>query len=258
MQKNIQDRGLSTILTQRGKDLVNLINTKERYKNRYLKNSYRQLKSKKNTVAYVILDGNPRILKWYVPGFKRQLETEYKLLRKGSSTLNIPAICEKDDDNNILIMSFISGENLCDVVNDKKTVFPEKKRLMILLAEWFEEFHSRFKTPDHFYIHGDSILRNFVLSDSIWGVDFEESRKGKPVVDIAGMCSSILTTNPIFTSEKFELCEIFVGSYSKSVKWSLGNIWEEISYSLLEKIQWRPAEEKVIREYSKKIRKNGL
>jgi len=43
---------------------------------------------------------------------------------------------------------------------------------------------SLFKTDDQFLIRGDSSLRNFMFTDRIWGVDFEESRIGSPVEDI--------------------------------------------------------------------------
>jgi tRNA A-37 threonylcarbamoyl transferase component Bud32 len=258
MKTKIEDKDLSTILTERGEELYNIVNASEKYKNRYLKHSYRQLKSKKNTVAYVFLGDKPCILKWYPPGFVNKMEIEYKFMMKGSSGTNIPTIYEKDMDNNILVISYINGENLCDVINNNNTILIEKKRLIYYLAEWFKNFHNYFKKLDYFYIRGDSTLRNFLLTDRIWGVDFEESRKGKPVEDIAGMCSSILTTDPIFTKEKFQLCEIFIKSYLKLVKWNILEIWDEISYDLLKKIQWRPKDEKILREYSNKIRNMGL
>jgi len=237
------------------KNIEELINNVEKYK----KTSVQQIfESKKNTVVYVILEDKPRILKWFAPGFKRQMETEYKILTEGSPTLNIPTICEKDENNHILIMNYILGENLCDIINNEKTTFSEKKRLMFLLAEWFQKFHNYFKKINTNYIRGDSILRNFILTDRIWGVDFEEARKGKPIEDIACMCSSILTTDPIFTNDKFQLCNIFIESYIKSSQWNLNNIWKEVSYALLERIQWRPKDEKLLREYSNKIRKQGL
>ncbi|MFW6121548.1 MAG: hypothetical protein ACOC80_11715, partial [Petrotogales bacterium] len=127
-----------------------------------------------------------------------------------------------------------------------------------VLANWFVNFHNHFKTEDSFRIRGDSILRNFILTHLIWGVDFEESRYGTPVEDIAGICSSLLSTTPMFTDEKFRLCKIFVQSYEKTVKWSLGNINDEIAYALLEKIQWRKKEEEILRKYSTKIRELGL
>jgi hypothetical protein len=129
---------------------------------------------------------------------------------------------------------------------------------MFLLGDWFAQFHNYFKTADQFRIRGDSILRNFLISDHIWGLDFEESRIGKTIEDIAGMCSSILSTDPMFTDEKFRLCTKFIDSYKSSVKWSLDNLSDEIAYALLEKIQWRPEEEETLRKYAKRIRKQGL
>ena len=237
------------------KDIEELIRNVEKYKDAVVQHRF---KSKKNTVAYVTLDGKSRILKWFVPGFKRQMETEYTVLKNGSPELNIPFPYEIDEDNNVLIMSYIVGENLCDIVNDEKSSTGEKQRLILLLGEWFAQFHTHFKTTDEFRIRGDSTLRNFILTDRIWGLDFEESRNGKPVEDIAGMCSSILSTDPMFTSEKFHLCHKFIESYAKSVSWNLIDINDEIAYALLEKIQWRPTEEETFRRYSKKIREQGL
>ena len=159
---------------------------------------------------------------------------------------------------NVIISSYITGENLCDLTNNENTTFAEKQRLVILLADWFLKFHSFFKTGDGFRIRGDSILRNFVFNDRIWGVDFEESRMGSPVEDIAGMCASILTTGPMFTKEKSRLCKKFIDAYVKKAPGRILNINNEIAYALLEKIQWRPDEEEILRKYSKEIRKNGL
>ena len=237
------------------KNIEELVEGVDKYKSAVIQE---KLKSKKNTVAYVTLEGKPRVLKWFVPGLKKQMEIEYNIIKKGSSKLNIPAVYEMDADNNVLIMNYIIGENLCDIINDEKTTTSEKKRLMILLAEWFADFHNYFKADDQFQIRGDATLRNFILTDRIWGVDFEESRLGKTVEDIAGMCASILTTDPMFTSEKFQLCEIFIESYMKLAPGRIANVNDEIAYSLLEKIQWRPDEEDILRKFSKIIREKGL
>ena len=236
-------------------DINDLLQKNKKYKKAVVHNNF---KSKKNTVAYVTLKEKPRILKWFVPGLKKQMDVECSVLKKGASKLNIPSIYEVDKENNVIIMSYIIGENLCDLINDKNTSFNEKQRLMILLAEWFTNFHNHFKTIDEFYIRGDSTLRNFILTDRIWGVDFEEFRTGRPVEDIAGMCASILTTDPMFTSEKFKLCKTFLESYVESTPGRITNANDEIAYALLEKIQWRPDEEETLRKYSKKIREQGL
>lgn len=217
----------------------------------------KSFKSKKNTVAYVTIDNKPRVLKFFVPGLKENMEKEYQILEKGKK-LNIPNVYKKDDKNNFLTMNYIAGENLCDVINDKKTTFKEKKRLMELLAEWFNNFHNHFKIDEEFFIRGDSNLRNFILNDQIWGLDLEETRKGQPTEDIADLCSSILTTDPMFTNEKYSLCKKLITSYVEKAPGRVKNIDLEVSYSILKKIQYRPDDEEILRKHAKKIRKHGL
>ncbi len=237
------------------REIQDLIKTSRRYKKAILQQT---LKSKKNAVAYVTLKDKPRVIKWYVPGFKDRMKNEYSVLKKGSSKLNIPSVYEMDETNNVLITNYIIGENLCDLVNNDDTSKSEKQRLMKLLAKWFYDFHKFFKKDDEFVIHGDPTLRNFIFTDKIWGVDFEETRPGKTVEDIAGICASILTTDPMFTSEKFELCNVFIDSYTELAPGRITSINDEISYALLQKIQWRPDDEEVLRKYSKRIREKGL
>jgi tRNA A-37 threonylcarbamoyl transferase component Bud32 len=237
------------------RNIKDLIGKFSKYKNFVVHHQY---KSKKNTVAYVTINGKPRVIKWFVPGFKLQMQKESNILKKGSSKLNIPYLYEIDNENNILILSYIIGENLCDIINNEDVTFEEKERLMVLLADWYVKFHNYFKTEDNFFIRGDSNLRNFIFSDKIWGLDFEESRIGNPIKDIGDICSSILCTDPMFTNEKFHFCDILIQSYKDSIRYILGSYIDEISYSLLERIQWRPNDEKIIRKYSKKIKERGL
>lgn len=237
------------------REIQDLIKTSRRYKKAILQQT---LKSKKNTVAYVTMKNKPRVLKWYTPGLKYRMKNEYSILKKGSSKLNIPSAYEIDEKNNVIVMNYIIGENLCDVINNEDISKSEKQRLMKLLAQWFYDFHNFFKKDNEFYIHGDPSLRNFILTDKIWGVDFEETRPGKTVEDVAGVCASILTTDPMFTSEKFELCNVFIDSYTKLAPGRIINIKDEVAYALLEKIQWRPDDEETLRKYSKRIREKGL
>jgi tRNA A-37 threonylcarbamoyl transferase component Bud32 len=237
------------------KNIEELIKKIKKYENAKIQ---RNLKSKKNTVAYVILNGKPRILKWFVPGLKKNMKTEFGILKEGASKINIPTVYEKDEENNVLIMSYIIGKNLCDMVNDEDVSTKEKQKLLMLLAEWFIDFHKLYKKDDKHTLHGDANLRNFIFSDRLWGVDFEESREGKPIEDIARMCASILTTDPFFTREKKCLTKFFIDTYGKYSPSSIINIYDEISYALLEKIQWRPDREEILRYHSKKISEEGL
>ena len=237
------------------RNIEDLVNTTEKYKKSVIQ---QELKSKKNTVAYVTIDNKPRILKWFVPGFKRQMNVEYTILKKGSEELNIPAVFEMDEKNNVLVTKYINGINLCDILNNKDIKQVEKQRLMSLLAEWFNDFHNFFKKDKEFIIRGDSSLRNFILTDKVWGLDFEESRNGRPVEDLAGICASILTTDPMFTKEKFTLCKILLDRYNELAPGRITNVSDEIAYALLENIQWRPADEEVLRKQSKKIKEHGI
>ncbi len=214
--------------------------------------------SKKNTVCYVLLEGNPRVIKWFPPGLKSNMETEYTILKKGTKKLNIPTVFKKDEKNTVLIQSYIPGVNLCDQINTMQVTFEEKQKNMIMLANWFVKFHELFKGPDGFWIRGDAILRNFIVKDDVWGIDFEEARPGKPVEDIARMTASILTTTPMFTDEKFKLSKVFIETYKRHASWTIDKLDEEIAYAFLEISQWRPDEENILRKYAQRIKTKGL
>jgi len=238
------------------RDIKELIENVEKYKNVLLQ---KRFESKKNTVGYVVYNGQPRILKWFVPGLKQNMDIEYGILKRGFSDLSIPSPLEKDTENNVLVMSYIMGENVCDIINDPRKVIEEKQKVVHLLADWFVHFHTFFKSDDGFRLRGDAILKNFILSRGrIWGVDFEESRIGRSGEDLATLCVSLLSTDPMFTDEKFELCQIFLDTYRKSVKWDVEQLNADISYALLERIQWRPNDEEILRKYATKIRNKGL
>ena len=92
----------------------------------------------------------------------------------------------------------------------------------------------------------------------IWGVDFEESRKGKPIEDISVMCSSILTTDPMFTKKKFELAHIFVEYYHKLTGYGVDNLAYYITKSLEIAANYRPSQKKILILEATKIRSEGF
>jgi len=238
------------------RDIQELLAQAENYKTVLVQ---KRFASKKNTVAYVLLDGQPRVLKWFVPGLKQNMETEYAVLKQGCSALQIPSPLQRDTEHHVLVMNYIQGHNVCDVINDPHTVFEEKEQVVSLLADWCVRFHTFFKTEQGFRIRGDATLRNFIYSKKrVWGVDFEESRSGTPGEDLATLCGSVLSTDPMFVDEKFQLCQRFLETYRKSVPWTVEKINAEISYALLERIQWRSQDEELLRKYAAMIRKDGL
>ncbi|MBN2599886.1 MAG: hypothetical protein JXA75_05035 [Candidatus Thermoplasmatota archaeon] len=238
------------------RDIQELLAQAENYKTVLVQ---KRFASKKNTVAYVLLDGQPRVLKWFVPGLKQNMETEYAVLKKGCSALQIPSPLQRDTEHHVLVMSYLQGHNACDVLNDPHTVYEKKEQLIGLLADWFVRFHTFFKTEHGFRIRGDATLRNFIYhKERIWGVDFEESRSGTPSEDLGTLCGSVLSTDPMFVDEKFQLCHRFLETYRRSAPWAVEKINAEISYALLERIQWRPQDEELLRKHATKIRTTGL
>lgn len=237
------------------KDIQELIINSEKYNHVVIQ---KRFQSKKNTVCYVLLNNKPCVVKWYAPGFKKNMQTESKILKKGHNQLCIPTLIENDEKHNVLILGYIPGDNLCDVLHDQSTLLDEKKRLLALVAQWYAAFHKLFKTDTSYYIHGDSILRNFVYGDRLYGVDFEESRIGERQEDIAGIATSLLTTHPMFTKEKFLLCRHFISQYEQAFGQKVSLISKDISYKLLEKIQYRPDDEQLFTSYVNHIRKYGL
>jgi len=75
-------------------------------------------------------------------------------------------------------------------------------------------------------IHGDSHLRNFIVTNNydIVGLDFEETHLGDVSEDIAQLCASILTTNPQYTKEKIILTHEFIKTYEQLTKQKITDI----------------------------------
>jgi predicted Ser/Thr protein kinase len=246
------------ILTERGYKLLNLIKSDYKYKDYVFMKSFKQFKSKKNTVALISQKNRYYILKWFLPRPTNNMSREYYILKSASSEINVPKIYTIDQENNIIIMSYIKGKNLNDVLNDKIIRYNEKEKIMKLLSTWFLNFHNFFNKKNKSMIRADTNLRNFILSDKIWGIDFEESRIGRPGEDIADMISSILSTNPMFTNEKFNLCQNFLDYYLECSLIKIKNIHNLISYYLSEKSKRRYENKTLLKENCEKIKKYGL
>lgn len=233
------------------KDIQELIDLDDRYRNCIVQQRF---PSKKNTVSLVTYTGKPCVFKWFAPGFRKNMKKEEELLSTIPSSLNVPQILEKDEKNHLLILNYLSGQNLCDHINDPKVSMSTKLEKMTQLAQWFASFHTHFKTEGTTRLHGDAGIRNFIINTQCWGVDFEETRQGPPVEDIAECTASILSSNPMFTSEKYHLCIKLVNEYLRLSPQTLNNLSQEIAYALVKKIPYRPADEHLLKGHAEKIK----
>lgn len=113
--------------------------------------------------------------------------------------------------SDVLILEYITGPNLCDIITENPD--PHYGQL---LASWLAKYHAAFQRNDiQTLIKGDSRIRNFLYhGDHLVGVDFEESHIGPYFEDLAVTCASILDTDPLFTKEKLQLCGVVVETYA--------------------------------------------
>ena len=166
--------------------------------------------SKKNTVALINLHEKHQIIKLFSNQRISWMETEIDMLSSIPETIPVPRLLDINKEKQYLLMEYVPGENLCDILNDTTISFDKKNKWMKQLAQWMIAFHSTMKTSKGYIIKGDMHIRNFICSKKqIYGVDFEESTQGNPLVDIAEIIVSLLTTNPLFTDEKIKLCTSF-------------------------------------------------
>jgi hypothetical protein len=101
------------------------------------------------------------------------------------------------------------------------------------VAQWFSNFHHHTKDSTTFLLKGDAHIRNFIVSNQvIYGVDFEEFKRGSPTIDITECCVSILLTTPEFTDEKFYWCKRLKKVYYNNVSWVL-NEFKPIFHKIL-------------------------
>ncbi|MHA1613857.1 MAG: hypothetical protein ACTSYJ_03365 [Candidatus Thorarchaeota archaeon] len=225
----------------------------ERYGKDTIIASVSRLKSKKNTVISLKISSTGTkihtvVAKMFIASrFQNEL---FILKTSWAQGLVVPRVLEARDD--VILMEYIPGELFVDRIN--RTFEPH---LIDKLAKWYYSYHTTHKQ-----IKGDPRLRNFICHDNqIFGVDFEESCSGPWMLDIAGVCASLLDTNPVFDQRKRVLSWRFLESYlsllGKKRDESLDKEFISILADILKQTSvWRKNES--ILEYSEKIRAEGL
>lgn len=212
-----------------------------------------QFPSKKNRVFLVNLasDGHsrPAVLKVHPfpgPALRRERGLLEEAERQG---LAVPRLLDHTESS--LLLEFIAGETLCDLVNRELDPRPLEE-----LARWLADFHRRFPG----LVRGDSQLKNFIWHRSrVFGIDFEECSQGQYVEDVAGICSSILDTNPMFTPAKFELTRTFLTMYEAlNLPIKDKQLHREIANTLRRKVRFRPGQQDTLLLQAQRIEEKGV
>ncbi|MFW9845358.1 MAG: RIO1 family regulatory kinase/ATPase [Candidatus Thorarchaeota archaeon] len=213
-----------------------------------------RLESKKNVVLHLSIHSETRRIttslvgKLYVSG---NYDNELKNLKISTeSGLSVPNVIGTD--NGVILMSFIPGGNLANLINQTF-----QSEIIDKLATWYYKYHRA-----HAMIKGDPRLRNFIWNESqVFGLDFEESRKGHWILDIAGISASLLDTNPINDKRKRVLAWQFLEKYLECRGEGRPQHTDELFTKTVADILAQTAirrEDKEIHRLSEEVRKNGI
>lgn len=178
-------------------------------------------------------------------------ENELKILKASREKgLAVPRVISAID--GILLMPYVMGEPLTTRIN---RTFEEA--LIDELAEWYYRFHEA-----HALLKGDSRLRNFICGENpLVGLDFEESRSGHWMFDIAGASASLLDTRPVYDTRKrklaWRLLEQYLNLRGDEQTPKIDRLFiETVSDTLQRTAHWR--KDNAIMELADQIRRSGI
>ncbi|MHA1769727.1 MAG: RIO1 family regulatory kinase/ATPase domain-containing protein [Candidatus Thorarchaeota archaeon] len=211
-----------------------------------------RMRSRKNIVLHLRVQSETEISDLVAKLFVLDtFRTEVDILQKSyNEGLRVPKMIGSDE--GVILMDYIPGIPLVDEVNLTFDISAIEE-----LAEWYYRFHTI-----HGLIKGDPRLRNFIITArGLYGVDFEEAKPGHWLLDIAGVCASLLDTEPIFDRRKRALSIHLLEKYLSFAKLEKSSeIMSEFNRTLADVLEetarWRNSTATL--ELSTKIREDGL
>lgn len=220
-------------------------------------------RSRKNRVFKIQMDQGMGVAKVYPQDRIEEAQAEFELLKKCSDLgITVPAPIETA--SNTLVMAYVEGENVADVVDDMLIREPVSRTrndvrappLAQRLGDWLASFHRAFRSE---FCRGDTILRNFLISDDrICGLDFEEAHDGDPLQDVGELCASILGMRPLFGPLNFDLASNMTSCYWEALgRNSSDELSEWIAVGLEHYAKFRE-DGGVLRDWARRFRSEGL
>lgn len=179
---------------------------------------------------------------FFVKRGKKNIRTEFLLLKNtDGGNFKIPRPYFFDEEDKIIVMEYINGDRLSNILRKPWYSKKEKMKLIKKIAKNLGKFHIRstnnikikkyLKTLSGTYkdlkigknniicqVHGDFNPRNIIINENdTYLVDFEDSCYGSPLIDVYYFIDSLYVVsclNP-FLSEKFRktLEDTFLKSY---------------------------------------------
>jgi tRNA A-37 threonylcarbamoyl transferase component Bud32 len=151
-----------------------------------------------------------------------------------------------------LLMNFIPGPSVNDFLEADGM-----EEMVLAVAGWLAAFHRAFKEGEMVRLKSDAIFKNFLVSDRIYGIDFELSRMGRPEEDVGEVLAYLLDTRPMFTEKKFELGRKFIERYEKESGIGLTDMDCHVARSLEEAAAFRPGRTEALKKKAAELRIMG-
>lgn len=176
-----------------------------------------------------------------------RLKTEVETLRMARrSGIAVPGVVDVAD--RALLMDLVPGRTVNEYLET-----PEMGDKVLAVAGWLAAFHAAFRAGDTVCVRSDAILRNFIVADRVYGIDFELAHRGSPEEDVGETLAYLLDTDPMFSGEKFALGKRFISRYEKESGIPLKNIDSFIGRSLREAARFRPRQSPLLMDWAGEI-----
>lgn len=165
--------------------------------------------SKKNNVSlYQLIDNEKKkqyvVIKKFENGdaYKKELSIYRRLIRhydESERLLNFPKLLGHDDSKFLLILDYVKGDNVLELLEYYESInfIEQSSQILIKVLEWLEKFYIAIGiTGDE--VFGDVNLRNFIIADNeVFGVDFENVKSGKRKSEIIEVLAFYMLYDPI-------------------------------------------------------------
>ncbi|WZL72370.1 hypothetical protein QBE52_14920 [Clostridiaceae bacterium 35-E11] len=204
---------------------------------------FNTFESKKNLVYLIAIqkrNGEEKkcVLKDYITFKNSNMKEAYILKTLKEKKITVPQIYYQADD--FIIMEYIRGNTLLDTMeaNEEKQAgnfdTADNTHMLYEVLKWMNDFyHLSKKLLGKRMILEDVNFRNFIITDRVYGIDFEDCKIGDRERDGGRFCAYLLTYNPAFTEWKIKLCRLAIKIMTEDFYYDRKEIIECLRQELL-------------------------
>lgn len=175
-----------------------------------------KLISKRNNVMRVLEGDSTYILKKFESKENYIKESEILKILKNDG-VNVPSIIKEEE--NSLYLEDLGEMTFLDWYEEleRKNILDDS--MIYKLCGWLKDFYEAIlKHYDEQIILMDVNFKNFIIvGEKIYGIDFEQVRKGNIIEDAGKFSAYALTYDPVMTEWKINFRNIFIDILSKEL-----------------------------------------